>query len=79
MQFVCDVLRQPDGRWTMRYSDPGLGRVAVTAASRAEAAERMQKELRYRLEICPCTGETYSGTAIEVVERPAAEGSGRVE
>jgi hypothetical protein len=72
MQFVCDVLQQPDGRWTMRHTGTTVGQVAVTAATRDEAAERMRKELQYRLELCPCTGETYSDVAIELVERPAS-------
>jgi hypothetical protein len=69
MRFVCDVLQEPDGRWTMRHSGAGIGQVAVTAATRTEAAERMRKELHYRLELCPCTGETYSDVGIELIER----------
>lgn len=70
MQFVCDVLQQPDGRWTMRHTGKDLGQVAVTAATRDEAAERMRKELQYRLELCPCTGERYTDIDIQLVERP---------
>ena len=69
MQFVCDVLQHSDGRWTLRHSGANVGSVAVTGATRAEAAERMRKELHYRLELCPCTGETYSDVVIELIER----------
>ncbi|HUG92753.1 MAG TPA: hypothetical protein VML55_18070 [Planctomycetaceae bacterium] len=69
MQFLCDVHQHADGRWTMRHTGSSVGQVAVTAATRAEAAERMRKELHYRLELCPCTGETYSDVGIELVER----------
>ena len=54
----------------MRHTGKDLGQVAVTAATRDEAAERMRKELRYRLELCPCTGERYTDIGIELVERP---------
>jgi hypothetical protein len=73
MQFLCDVVQHSDGRWTMRHSGKGVGEVAVTAATRADAAERMRRELHYRLELCPCTGETYSDVEIELVERTGTE------
>jgi hypothetical protein len=40
--------------------------VQVTAHSRDEALEKMRGELRYRLEICPCTGELYQDVEIEL-------------
>jgi hypothetical protein len=40
--------------------------VEVRAGSREEAFEKMRRELRYRLEICPCTGELYQDVEIEI-------------
>ena len=42
-----------------------------TAATRKEAAEKMRGELRYRLELCPCSGESYQHIEVEIVEQPA--------
>ena len=45
-----------------------VGTIEVTAAAREEAMAKMKDELRYRLEMCPCTGEAYRNLEIEVVE-----------
>jgi hypothetical protein len=50
----------------MRHVSRDLGTVQVTASSREEVAEKMKGELRYRLEICPCTGELYQDVEIEI-------------
>jgi hypothetical protein len=44
--------------------------VQVIARTRDEALEKMRGELRYRLEICPCTGELYQDVDIELSDRP---------
>jgi acylphosphatase len=46
-----------------------LGTVEVTAVSRDEAVEKMENELRYRLEMCPCTGQAFRNLEIELVEK----------
>jgi hypothetical protein len=38
----------------------------VTAATREQAIEKLRGEIRYRLELCPCSGETYQHIAIEI-------------
>ena len=43
-----------------------VGPVEVTAGSQEEALKKMRGELRYRLEICPCTGEMYQDVEIEI-------------
>jgi hypothetical protein len=40
--------------------------VQVAARTRDEALDKMRGELRYRLEICPCTGELYQDVDIEL-------------
>lgn len=70
MQFPCRVEHQPDGTWRVRYQGTDVGPFAVTAADRRQALEKMRRELRYRLEYCPCTGELYDDVAIELVEQP---------
>jgi hypothetical protein len=56
------------GQWSVRYSGPDTSAVEVTAVSREQALEKMRSELRYRLELCPCTGEQYKDLEIELVE-----------
>jgi hypothetical protein len=47
-----------------------VGRLEVTAASREEATEKLLGEIRYRLELCPCTADAYENIAIEIRESP---------
>src|SRR4051794_2147511 len=62
MRFTCTVRRLADGRWLARHSGSGVragfavGTVEVTAASRHDALEKLQNELQYRIELCPCSG-----------------------
>jgi hypothetical protein len=56
MKFPCTVQRLADGRWLARHSGAGVGTVEVTAASRPDALEKLQNELQYRIELCPCSG-----------------------
>ncbi len=55
-----------NGDWSVRHVSPNLGTVQVAARSQEEAFEKMRGELRYRLEICPCTGELYQDVQIEI-------------
>lgn len=67
MQFPCEIEQQSTGLWQLRHSSRDLGDVRVTAFSRDDVLEKMRRELRYRLEICPCTGELYDDVQIELV------------
>jgi hypothetical protein len=71
MRLPCTISVRPDGRWTIRHSSRDLGTVEVTAATRDEAIQKMRGELRYRLELCPCTGEQYRDLEIELAPEPA--------
>ena len=66
MKFPCTVSQSSNGEWSVRHDGSDLGAVEVTAASQGEALEKMRGELRYRLEICPCTGELYRDVQIEI-------------
>ena len=66
MKFPCTIERQSGGEWLVRHAGTDLGTVEVRAASREAALEKMRGELRYRLEICPCTGELYQDVRIEI-------------
>jgi hypothetical protein len=64
MKAPCTVLRTRDGTWLVRHSSSALGTVEVSAPSRAEALTKMQNELQYRIELCPCSG--VSGDTVEL-------------
>jgi hypothetical protein len=53
--------------WLAQHEGDEVGRVEATAPTRDEAAEKLKQEIRYRLELCPCTGETYQHIQVEIV------------
>lgn len=65
MRFRCTLTRREDGRWLIRHTGE-VGLVETTADTREAALEKMRGELRYRLELCPCSGESYQHIAIEL-------------
>ena len=68
MRFACTLSRIPGGHWQAQHVGSDVGKVEARAASRVEAIEKLKGEIRYRLELCPCTGETYQHIDVEVVE-----------
>lgn len=64
MRFRCMLTRR-DGRWLIRHEGE-LGVVEASAETREAALEKMRGELRYRLELCPCSGESYQHIEIEL-------------
>lgn len=68
MRFNCSIQQRGD-QWAVRHAGSDLGDVEVTAPTRDEALDKMRNELRYRLELCPCTGEVYQHVNIELVEQ----------
>ena len=72
MTFRCRMAQASGGQWSVKHSSSGTGTVEVTATTRALALEKMRAELRYRLELCPCTGEQYKDIEIDLVEEGGA-------
>lgn len=68
MRFPCRITQVGQGRWEVTYDGTDLGPVGVTAPTREQALEKMRRELRYRLELCPCTGEMYREVEIDLRE-----------
>ena len=69
MRFICRAAQISPGTWSVRYHGTDLGPVEVTAPTREQALEKMCGELRYRLELCPCTGEAYKDLEITLQEQ----------
>ena len=66
MKFQCEISQLPNGHWSVRHVGADAGALEVIAAGKDEAIEKMRGELRYRLELCPCTGETHQHLVIEI-------------
>jgi hypothetical protein len=67
MRYSCTIEQTAAG-WTATHESKDVGQVRAAAATREEAIEKLKGEIRYRLELCPCTGETYQHIAVEIVE-----------
>lgn len=70
MRLTCTLLQRPDGRWDARHESSLAGEVRVTADTRQQALDKLRGEVRYRLELCPCTGESYRHLELQVVPGP---------
>lgn len=71
MKFICQVAER-DGLWTAEHAGPDIGPIHVTAPTREAALRKMEEEIHYWLELCPCSGQTYRDLVIELVE-PASQ------
>lgn len=67
MKFICQ-LRQANGTWTAQHAGPTVGPIRVSAPTRDEALRKLEAEIRYWLEMCPCSGQTYQHLEIQLVE-----------
>jgi hypothetical protein len=68
MKFPSRLERTQDAQWSIQTESPEIGSVRVTAPTRDEAVEKLIGEIRYRLELCPCSGESYQHVALEISE-----------
>jgi hypothetical protein len=66
MKLTCTLTRLPNGQWLARHAESNLGPVEVTAASRDEVQVKMQNELQYRVELCPCSGVSGDTVVLQV-------------
>jgi hypothetical protein len=64
MKATCTISRTPDGDWLARHESAQFGVVEVSGSSSEEALKKIERELQYRMEWCPCTG--VSGDTVEV-------------
>ena len=73
MRMICSIKRLTGG-WLATHDSRDAGHVEVKGLTRAEAIEKIEGEIRYRLELCPCTGETYRHIEIEAIDEPGHGG-----
>jgi hypothetical protein len=67
MKFVCRISAN-HGLWTAEHASQDIGPIRVTGSTRDEAVQKMEGEIRYWLEMCPCSGQVYRDLEIELVE-----------
>ncbi len=68
MRVPCTIQQLRLGQWHVVHRSAELGTIEVVATRRDDALEKMRGELRYRLELCPCSGESYQHIDLELVE-----------
>lgn len=52
----------------MEHASQDVGPIRVTASTRAEALQKMEGEIHYWLEMCPCSGQALRNLEIELEE-----------
>jgi hypothetical protein len=67
MTFACTIRQLGENSWLIQHASPAIGSVKLMATTREQALEKMRSELRYRLELCPCSGETYQHVQIALI------------
>ena len=68
MRIECRLSQNSSGEWHARHESKDVGALEVRAKSRDEVLEKMRNEVRYRLELCPCTGESYQHIDLQIVD-----------
>ncbi len=66
MKYTCTLTRLPNGQWLARHAGSSFGTVEVTATSRDAAHAKLQDELQYRVELCPCSGVSGETVVLQV-------------
>ena len=66
MKYTCTLIPLANSQWLARHTGSKLGPAEVTAASRDEAQVKLQNELQYRVELCPCSGVSGETVVLQV-------------
>jgi len=63
------------GAWVATCDSPAC---VTRTSSEAEALVKIRNEIRYRIELCPCTGVDEDYVQLEVERLPVRNGDGQV-
>lgn len=66
MRYPVELARLADGQYAARCPDPEC---RVVGSSEAAALEALRAEIRYLLELCPCSTPTQDTVELEVIGR----------
>ena len=75
MRFPVTLKRLIDGKIQARSIGTVAGEVTVVGSTRDEALERARNEIRYRIELCPCS--TVADDFVELEVQDAAPSAWR--
>jgi hypothetical protein len=73
MRYLAEVKLTLNGRFYARCNAAPNGVAEAYGASADEAVDKLRKEIRYRLELCPCSGLGDQDVVVEVRERTTRE------
>lgn len=68
MQYKVILKSLPDGQWYARCDTTPSGVVEAQAHSREQVLQKVQNEIRYQLEYCPCSGISTGFLQLDVTE-----------
>ena len=71
MRYRVTLKRLTDGDFYARCLAAPNGPAAAQAATAEEALARLRQEIRYRLELCPCSAVSGEYVELEVEESAA--------
>lgn len=66
MTYPCTLRQLPNGRWIARHASDRFGVAEVTGLTKESARDKLQNELQYRVELCPCSGVSGETIVLEV-------------
>ena len=69
MRFPVTLKTLIDGKIQARSIGTVAGEVTVVGSTRDEALERARNEIRYRIELCPCSGASADRAELVVREQ----------
>lgn len=78
MRFRVTVKKLIDGKVHARSLGTVAGDVSVIGDSREEALERIRNEIRYRIELCPCSTVAEDYVELDAQDEPATAWRGSV-
>jgi hypothetical protein len=70
VKFPVTVKQLIGGEWLAKSSGTIVGEVERTGTTRDEALKKLNAEIRYRIEWCPCSGVVEEFVELEIKDEP---------
>jgi hypothetical protein len=75
MKYRVTLKQSFGGGYYARCNAAPQGPADAQGASREETLEALRREIRFRLELCPCSGVSEDFVELEVEEAPVPKGN----